>query len=236
MDSMTPAEADLFSLYRNIFQDNPACSACRAENPSLSLPVGAWFVGIQFEHQSRRVLFVGKNARGQPGQTTENFLCEFSYAREELWTKSWPYWSYTRAISLRLFGNDSPENIAFTNLIKCNDSDTLDTTTPHTMECCIRRLQIFRKEVAIIRPTHIVFYTGRGYDRFLLESPGIFDRLTITRDTVLPVGKKSGPWLEADALLDGHFFRVLRTGHPERLKKDAFTAAIAHWVNKGNEK
>jgi len=63
-------------------------------------------------------MFVGKNARGYSDGPTGEKVFDDS---RELWNeKKWAYWDYTRAIVKKVFCVDSPEYIAFTNMIKCN--------------------------------------------------------------------------------------------------------------------
>lgn len=166
-------EEKILSCYNEIDLGTcEVCTRCHSDNPTLySKAVGMWFVGKFFEGQKNRVLFIGKNARGMPAteykenQNNNGFLAEFRYSRENLIDKSWPYWSYTKEISKRLFGDMVMEAVAFTNMVKCNGSDTIDTTTESMKGYCIGDLAVVRREIEIIKPTHIVLYTGtfRGH-------------------------------------------------------------------------
>ena len=40
------------------------------------------------------------------------------------------------------------------------------------------------------------------------------------------------PWLEANASINQRDLKVLRIGHPERKKKEAFVNCVVDWVNK----
>ena len=68
------------------------CEECHKKE-HLSLPIGCWCVGSDFNKTSKRILFVGKNARNNPGTIEDGFRNPFQYTRESLWNKSWPYWS-----------------------------------------------------------------------------------------------------------------------------------------------
>ena len=132
------------------------CEECHKKE-HLSLPIGCWCVGSDFNKTSKRILFVGKNARNNPGTIEDGFRNPFQYTRESLWNKSWPYWSYTRAITQRIFGDDSIEHIAFTNIVKCNNSGGKDTTSDFVKSNCILNLKVLQQELKVIHPTHIIF-------------------------------------------------------------------------------
>lgn len=226
--SINDCEKRLLKLYENILTDqNPVCTKCKSNNTDLTSPVGAWVVGNKFYSHSKRILFVGKNARGNLGKSYHGFQVVFSTARNCLWKKPWPYWNYTRAITDAVYGNDDIENIAFTNIVKCNDSDGKDSTSEHTKGCCICQLNVIGKEIDIIRPTHIVFYTSWKYDDYI---PLIFDTYTEIEKRKVKIGKKEMPWMEAIGQLNDNLIKILRVGHPERMKKDEYVSAISKWI------
>lgn len=227
--SMNSKEKCLLELYRELhFGQNPVCQKCRKEGTALSRPIGAWLIGNEFYTHNTRVLFVGKNARGEMDEPDRGFQTAFKVSRE-LWNKPWPYWSYTRAITQRLYGNDSIENIAFTNIVKCNDSEREDTTSDHTKNCCICELKVIGKEIAIIEPTHIIFYTSWWYDEYIHS---IFDEFNIMKDTKISIGNGEMPWLEANGSLEGKNIKVLRIGHPQGKNKSEYVSAVAEWIEK----
>lgn len=234
---MNELESRLLSLYDEIGLGSCGiCLECRKMNPGIyPRAVGCWFVGNEFFEQKKRVLFIGKTARGVPGanleenQNDKGFLNEFRYSRKNLWDKPWPYWSYTSEICRRPFGGAGMEAAAFTNMVKCNGSDTVDRTTDDMKECCIRKLKAAKREIEVIAPTHIVLYTGRDYDGWL---DGLFDSLTITRDGQTDIGRKKMVWAEFDALSAGRMIKVLRIGHPERMKKDDYVSAVVDWIKR----
>ena len=225
---MNPTEKSLVDLYRGLqFESDPVCRKCRACSPALGRPVGAWVVGDKFYRHTERVLFVGKTARGEPGEDCGGFLAGFRDARERLWSRPWPYWSYTREIVRKLYGDDSMEHIAFTNLVKCNASNGGDLTAEETKRFCVCERNVIGKEIALIEPTHVVFYTSWNYDQVI---PKIFDRFQVTVDTKRSIGEKRMPWREARAETGGREICVLRIGHPERMKRESFTDAVCGWV------
>lgn len=202
------------------------CEECHKKE-HLSLPIGCWCVGSDFNKTSKRILFVGKNARNNPGTIEDGFRNPFQYTRESLWNKSWPYWSYTRAITQRIFGDDSIEHIAFTNIVKCNNSGGKDTTSDFVKSNCILNLKVLQQELKVIHPTHIIFYTAWYYDDYI---PNVFDRYNIHYNGFKDIGKRKMPWQEAISTLGNQTFHVLRVGHPQCKKKSDFVYEISKWL------
>ena len=130
------------------------CNLCNLKNKLGCVPM--WQYGNNFDKSKYRILFVGKNARGNGDNNYYNIA-------DKLYNGVWAYWSYTRNIceSLSL----TWEDICFTNLIKCNTSATIDTTSPEMKENCIIKQKFVRKEIEYIKPLHIVFYTNTDYDK-----------------------------------------------------------------------
>ena len=220
-------EEKLLTMYKKMHLGNcTECSKCKDENKGLSNPVGCWLVGNEFQQQDKRIMFVGKNARGySDGPTGEKV---FDDSRELLWNKKkWAYWDYTRAIVKKVFCVDSPEYIAFTNMIKCNNSHDIDTTTKSMKDHCIANLKILRNEIMVINPTHIIFYTGRYYDDYIGK---VFDCFNEKNNTIKRVGKKDMPWREAEVKIGDTRLNVLRVGHPERMKKVDYVDAVSDWI------
>ena len=229
-------EQKLLSLYDEIGLGLcKICKKCKAENPNLySRAVGCWFVGNAYGEHKKRILFMGKNARGLPAkayeenQNEKGFLDEFRYTRDGLWNVSWSYWGYTRAICKELFGSLGMEAVAFTNMVKCNGSDTVDTTTESMKEYCIKDLGVVRKEIEIIKPTHIICYTHTYYDTWL---PCLFDKMNCLKSEYKAIGQKKMPYAEYDCELGNSNIKLLRVGHPERLQKKDYISTVIDWVN-----
>ena len=208
---------------------NSVCKECKKscdqKGVELKGAISAYCVGKNFYKNPYRVLFVGKTARDNPGSVEAHCYNTFTVSRDGLWHVSWPYWCYTRLICQNVFGNDSIENIAFTNMVKCNISSTTDKNTKEMNDLCITQLEIIKEEIKIIKPTKIIFYTARDYDGYIQN---LFDDFTVKVDGQCQIGRKNMPWLEAASKADG--IRILRVGHPERLKKVDFTDKISAWI------
>ena len=138
MATHNQTEEKLLAMYERIGMGTcPSCRSCHGAITNLSPPITAWGVGNNFCNERKKILFVGKNARGYfPKPMNGNFHEVFNDGRQ-LWQGSWAYWSYTREITKKIFGDDSFEHIAFTNLVKCNDSPDKDTTTDSIKSNCI---------------------------------------------------------------------------------------------------
>ena len=229
-------EGELLELYHRLWEPEPEiCACCRDENSAQDGPLGAWMVGKCFAAQSCRVLFVGKVARGKMEGSDDygSFQVGFVSARS-LWnSRKWAFWSYTQAIAQQLFPAETlegcRERIAMTNLVRCNHSPTTDKTSDSMKRHCVLELQVFSREVKILRPTHIVLYTGNSYD---IVKPWGLEGFTEIRTETVPVGKRGMPWLEATAVVDGEAVHMLRVGHPERKGKAAFVEMVTQWVRR----
>ena len=244
MSAHNPTEEKLLSMYKRICMGNcSTCQSCHATIENLSPPVSAWGVGNNFVNEDKKLLFVGKNARGYFDQPANgNFHEAFDDGRwlwePSNWRKNWgtssAYWTYTRTITGKIFGDDSFDHIAFTNLVKCNDSATTDTTSNFVKDNCLKRLKVLSQEIKIIRPTHLIFYTGWKYDGYILRF--FFDTLKIFNDARKKIGAKYVPWTTGIATIDGLKIRVLIAGHPQNLKKDSYIKAVSSWVTLKNRR
>lgn len=102
-----------------------------------------------------------------------------------------------------------------------------DTTSDVVKTNCITNLNVLRRELAVIPPTHIIFYTNWSYDRYI---PAVFDSYEMVLDEIKSIGKRKMPWQEAAAALDKERFQVLRVGHPQYKTKKDFVREIAEWI------
>ena len=222
-------EEELLKMYKRIGMGNcPTCSSCHNKIKNLSSPVTAWGVGNNFYNEHKKILFVGKTARGYFENPERGYFHKAFDDGRWLWENvGWAYWNYTREITGKIFGDDSFEHIAFTNIVKCNNSAGEDTTTDFVKENCIRQMRILAEEIKIIRPTHIIFYTGWYYDTYI---PQAFDTFKILFDGRKIIGAKNVSWRECTSTLADLEICVLRTGHPQYLNKDEFTNAVCEWI------
>jgi len=229
-------------MYKRIkLRTNPVCKKCKPLNKN---PVSIWQVGKKFNRDKYKLLFVGKTGRGDWGRTNKSgyVYLNMSDIRERFLTYSNPYWSYTREIVTRIYG--SPEEgwnrIAFTNIIKCTDTDTVDTTENSVKDNCILKLGVIQKEIEILKPKNVIFYTGSYYDD---QIDGLIDNLknSFKGENVVTLSKRNlragsnGNRLKLyqKELLNRKGNRIMRfliTSHPERQTEERFVSNITRWI------
>lgn len=109
MISNNTMEDSLFKMYDDIHLCNSSlCKECQEKTTNLPLPVSFWFVGKCYEHETVRVIFVGKNARGGPGEKKDHYY-DSRNAAKVLWGRTWPYWSYIRTITEKIYGENGAD-------------------------------------------------------------------------------------------------------------------------------
>lgn len=230
----------VFAMYREVqLGKNETCLRCKAyhktQNSVLSAPASLWNVGAEFEHDQYKVMFVGKPARGNPGTETEDKFLDCREVGHTLYNNvGWAYWNYTKEIATRLYG--SPEEgwdrIAFTNIIKCNNSDGVDAASDQMKKYCIDELGVIWREIKVLEPRNVIFYTHWYYDdyidRFRLGDQ--FRDIT-DRHHWIPNGRKKMSWWHREFYYKGQLvMKMLRTPHPERQQKEGFVSRITDWI------
>lgn len=234
---------------------NPICLACK-QNHGGSKALGMWHVGNNFSGNPLKILFVGKPHRDEPYNAVENSdfpdvlngiiaSTNFEYCLAEncatalFMRKSWPYWSYTREFTSKLFG--SPErawdNIAMTNIVKCTVSKGTDRTSKPMKQSCISDLGVIWKEIITLNPRHVTFYLGRNYDSYIEEPiikrffpDGRIDEVT-NRNYYVNVGRKKCWWWHRNLILaNGDVIKFLRVSHPERMNKKDYINHLYSWI------
>jgi len=231
------SEKSVFDMYETLFNSEDGkktCGTCRTDSLKLDGPISIWQVGSEFGNSKYKVMFVGKTARGTPGDFIQDgrSVLDATDRGDELYldpVKKGAYWSYTKEICDRVEGENSWEKIAFSNIVKCNNSNANDTASQEMKKHCIIENKIILKEVEIVDPYTIIFYTGLDYDQSIGEM--FADNVINAGDkTERQIGAKLVPWWEFVVNLNGHDVRCLRTGHPERKKKTDFVNGVATFI------
>lgn len=225
----------LFELNR--WPKNETCKKCDAKYKSPLLP---WLVGSQYEQTKERLLFVGKPHRGEPGKKLESGILDSTKPHLDWLLKcNWPYWSYTRSIASELFGDIDPwDYVAFTNIIKCTNvpgdsgNGTSDRTTKKMAICCIKNNAVIYKEIQLLKPNCIVFFTFDLFRDFLIELPFSDKIEEITKyDNRVKCGNKSIGWWHRRVKTPWNAsVSILVTHHPERKKKIEYVNLISNWI------
>lgn len=214
------------------------CNRCRKESGNeqfLSHPLPYWHIGKNFQEDDERILLIGKVARGNPGELLTEGLIDGTDVADNLYKdKSWQFWSYLRGILEDLYGNADVgwDHIALTNIVKCNNSFTTDNTTELMKNACLSGNQFVWKEIEFLRPKSIVFFTSWGYDNFLEKyriDKGYKNQTS--RSHQVKCGARSLPWWVITD--ENSNIKILRTGHPERKKKDEFIKLVAGFIKSG---
>lgn len=222
--------------------ENPVCKQCDAQ---IRHPLLPWIVGRSFSGTTERIVFIGKPHRGVPGDILPSRMIDpTAMVVNELWRASWPYWSYTREIAERLFGENAPDFIAFTNLIKCTNvgaedrkSTSTDKTTYHMSESCVLKLGVIWKEIRCLEAKTMVFYTYGLFREILQEIPiaarGSIREITPQDHSVRCGQKRLGWWERTCATAWTDNLRLLVVGHPERMNRVEFVELLANWLRPG---
>ena len=232
----------IFDTYNEInLGQNQICKKCIESNNStfFSKPISIWKVGKYFKDEPNKILFVGKVHRGDNLGPMINDLFQDStkIGNSLLEDNPWAYWSYTREIIKAVHGDIKigKEKIAFTNLIKCNNSRTVDETTEFTKKSCLSDLKVVWREIDILKPKKIIFYTNTDYDYYIQHfKPSENYKDFENKYKRIKVGAKYMPWWNR-VFYDNNgevLMEFIRIGHPERLKKDEFIRKVSNWAKK----
>lgn len=216
----------------------PSCVECRNHEKNLSNALSPWLVCDE-QAKSESIIFVGKTARGDCiGEEIAPLLEDVvPFGTDFIKKSSWAYWSYTRSIIENVFGDleTGLKNISFTNMIKCNNESTPDTSSYDAKVCCLRKNRFIWKEFDILTPRLAVFYTNTDYDEFIKvfrpnASVKYEDHTDINHRK--QVGRKTMPWWERSFYdsNNNEIFRFLRIGHPERMLKNIFVKLVSDWI------
>lgn len=215
---------------------NTICKECRADGGKMTNALGPWLT-CDPSLSAQSILFVGKVARGDSmgeeiADQLEDVRC---LGADFIRNSSWPYYSYTREIITSVFGTleIGLPYVSFTNIVKCNNESTNDTTPWHTKEFCINKNAFIWKEVEVIKPKIIVFYTHTNYDVFIdAFMPSYARSFKDGEETAIEIGQKTMPWWERTYFDETEklVLTILRVGHPERKKKEDFTSLVADWI------
>ncbi len=229
-------------IFKNIFEDelsllnNEICKKCDA---LIKHPVMPWIVGDNYSKSEERVLFVGKPHRGTPGEKLSSGILDPRAPHLNwLMDSSWPYWSYTREILVSLYGAEDPwDYCSFTNIIKCTNvggegNPTNDVSTYPMAECCVKELGVIFKEIEVLKPLHIIFFTYSMYPELLVNLPFTNSTTEVTNQShKVKCGEKNlGWWSRIAQTAWSDHVKILVTGHPQMMKKGHYVSLITNWI------
>lgn len=244
---MNPIEKQIFELYIRervgCKRENEFCKYCKRKK-ELAGPISFFHIGSNFNKDKYKIVFVGKNSWYDIDDFYEDRYVKGCFAdtrqvgRDSINgdnNKNSPYWGYIRSITEKLYGNIRVgiENIACTNIIKCNTTgekdDYSDNTAKDIIQNCIS-FGIFEKEIKIMRPKHIIFLTGTAYDDAIKNFKFGCSKVIDGGKTRLD-GGKIVKWTRKLYHNGKLKYFILRTSHPQGKNKEAFTSNIIDWIN-----
>lgn len=236
----------IIQLYENQLDipSNNLCHKC----DSYKHPLLPWQIGDQYFSSNGRILIAGKPHREEKGKTSgflrlsgvldgrvlgnNVFFGKLSSSRSE----NWPYWSYTREILKHIYGSCKAgwEHIAFTNIVKCSSSHKGDQTSRECARQCIRENKVIFKEIEILKPRKIIFYTWTMHRHLLYEIP-CAKQDSVVEHTNSEYRRRCGQndlgwWDRSFESIWGDQVDFLVVMHPERKKKDQYVKMLVDWL------
>jgi len=241
---MNPIEKEIFDMYirekMGCKSGNEYCKICQ-RNKNLAGPISFFHVGSEFKKDKYKIVFVGKNTWYNKNNYEEArykrrcFADGREFGRDSIKEPISSYWNYIKNITEKLYAEDisiGMERIAITNIFKCNTSAEKDDSsdiTPHDIRQNCINFGIFEKEIQIMKPKHIIFLTGKQYDKEIGNFNFGCSKIIDGRKTRFDNGKivRWPRKLYRNGKLK---YAVLRTSHPERKNKKVFTRNIIDWI------
>jgi hypothetical protein len=239
----------IFQMYKNIsIGKNDICTECNAIGEKEK-PLSFYFVGDKFEKGEDTVLFVGKTAVGG-ADFEEEYKGDFknelftdatkfgeaSLDLNEPYATGRPFYNYTHCIIEKYYGSyeKGKSFVALTNIVKCNNTSTNDATSKKVKELCINKLGVIWKEIELISPKRVVFFTHDKYDdyidAFISKNSNKYEELA---DKNIKIGNKNTPWWHRRYYdkENERIYDFLRLGHPQMMDKSDYVNAVVGWLN-----
>jgi hypothetical protein len=234
-------------MYQKIsLGENEICNECKKEG-DIEIPLSIYYVGKNLPCNDS-VFFIGKTAVGGEGIgpiINSLFTDSTSFGEESLdglerMSKIRAYYSYTHDIIKNYYGSYEmgKNNVALSNIVKCNNTTTNDSTDNRRKEYCINTLKTIWKEVDLISPKNIIFYTNTYYDDFIdAFRPELCTNFEDIIDSNIKIGKKNVPWWHRRFYdKKGYVIcNLLRLSHPQRMKKDEYVARVVEWLESNRQ-
>jgi hypothetical protein len=168
---------------------NEICQKCKSTSeskgrPLINGPLPIYHVGKNFDKIEKRLLLVGalaygwdkeiKEAESLKSSEEDRFIKyhEVLHKRfREIWNNEESrYFKIIKKCCDRIFGNEENafNNIAITNLVRCNTGSIRDLNFQNSRWSCISLNQngFLAKEIEILKPTHVaIFSTQNKYTK-----------------------------------------------------------------------
>lgn len=216
--------------------NNPLCKQCRSTSSVVTNALGPW-IACDAQLSANSIFFVGKIAIGDSiGKEIADRLEDVTgFGALYLAEDSRAYYQYTREIIERVYGDLAIgiRHVSFTNLIKCNNETTPDTIDDTAKDFCIAKNRFVWREVEVVRPRLVIFYTHTTYDDYIADfRPTYATSHKDNEDKWVDIGNKTMPWWDR-SFYDNHereALRLLRVGHPMCKNKEDFVNALSSWI------
>jgi hypothetical protein len=226
----------LIKMYKRCrMGSNELCQACRRETDVKTNALGAYLI-CDAAFRNNNILFVGKVARGDSigNEIAERLEDVTEFGNESIRTRGSPFYSYTRAIIESVYGGleEGLPRVSFTNLVKCNNETTVDSTQYATKDYCIRQNGFVWKEIELLKPRLIVYYTNSEYDDFIWQFEYSGSASFKDKEKNVRVGAKEMPYWVRKFYNTGNssIMCSLRIGHPERKNKKDYVQIVSNWI------
>jgi hypothetical protein len=245
-------ETEIIEMYRRKSHLFDKCKEfCLSNELPQHGPVSFFNVGDDYGSEGKdeyKIVFVGKNhwydfenLKADCAEFEPPFLfkdCR-KYGANMFRERQRGYWSGLRKITDELYPEikDDSEKIlsliAITNLTKCSTSANYKDTTPYALtDNCV---EILKEELRILKPKHIVFFTGPVYDQYFGRE--LFDYMfeakkDTAKDDRKKIGELSVLWWEREFFQGNRKMFVLRTWHPAypTLELSEFAKKVSNWI------
>jgi hypothetical protein len=219
---------------------------CQTKGLEQHGPLSFFNIGDDYENDNYKVAFVGKTHWYDKNDVKKCAFFPNSIFRDcrqdgadMFKERQKGYWYGLRKITDELYPEIKDEaerilsRIAITNLTKCNTSTNSKDTTPYALtDNCV---EILKEELQILKPKHLVFFTGPVYDQYLGRE--LFDYMSElkkdnTKENRKEIGRLSVLWWEREFSQDNSKMFVLRTWHPAYPTLDIpeFAKQVSNWV------
>ena len=218
---------------------NEICLHCKDKNDMFTNPLTPYIISDKLSEEKDRVMFIGKVAIGDSFGTLINEMLEdvTEFGEEFLETSSRAYYSYTKEIVEEYYGgfDKAFKHITFSNMIKCNNETVNDTTPYDAKICCIDKNKFIWKEVDIIKPRRIIFYTHYYYDDFIEKfrpQNCLFIKDITSKENRIEIGNKTSLYWHREFYDHSNnlICSYLRTSHPMMKNREDFVSSIIAWL------
>lgn len=249
-------EKSLFEMYKeyNIGSiKNPHCRMCkdfcinRGIIQNLAGPISAFHIGKNFPSDKYKIAFVGKNTwygidSYRMDKRKDSEICDARdfglHSLQHLTLKRSPFIDMITDFNETLYGkSNSFDEIAVTNLIKCNtkgeDDISDDKTDQYIIKKCLK-CGVFEKEIAVLHPKRVIFFTGPDYDDYIKNLDFGYSVLHEEDEIVNDNIRKSNRIISWKKHLyneeSGEFLFILRISHPQAKDKQKMRQHMFQWI------